>query len=612
MKKRPSKNILSTLFIPFTTLFVIVFILTAAFFVSSETIKIRKSTFLSIDNNLKNIMDGFDQMVSDLNTTSLNVAYSNLVKQRFSIYLGYSTSAIPEENYSSYQNNRILCDLLVAIIGPNNPVDQIYLYGLSGGCFGIGRDNTTSLKKVEDSPWYEKVDSTHGEKYIFLDKAEQLSPYFSYEEGSYFLTLCRKYYNSFNTSQGIIEVKKTMAPLAHTIDSYNRSYYENFFIVSPEGEIVYPLSASSASDTASQCPDFYEIIKDTSIVPKNLGVSFLKTSASQYILYQVSPESNFTSIAVVDKKDLLRPTYDYIFSAVIILLLVCAAIIILSYRIAQRISTPLGKIYSQLSSFEIDIDNLAEKEFTEIDTSIIELDGLYRAFLKMQSQTRASLKQQMELQNQEMQSRMLALQAQMNPHFLYNSLATIQAMADEDMTDEIYHMCQNMSDILRYISSNSNQLVNLSDELALTISYLECMKMRYDGQLSYSVSIPDNMMEIQIPKLCLQLIVENAIKFTTQKRSPWIVKLDGCITGDCWEIHILDNGPGFTEETLAELYQKILEIDEKGVLPNLEISGMGLMNVYIRFYLLYKKQRIFRLNNNEQEGACVTIGGLLS
>ena len=228
----------------------------------------------------------------------------------------------------------------------------------------------------------------------------------------------------------------------------------------------------------------------------------------------------------------------------------------------------------------------------------------------MQIKAQQSMEHEITLQNQEMQSRMLALQSQMNPHFLYNSLATIQSMADEHMDNEIHLVCQNISNILRYISSDKELLVPLKLEVENTIDYLQCMKVRYDSDLIFEISIPDEMLEIKIPKLCLQLIVENSIKFTTKSiKPPWKVKISGKITNSYWEIAISDNGKGFSQSDIDDLNNKIDEINKTGLLPNLEIRGMGLMNIYIRFKLLYKGSHIFRINNLATGGALLTIGG---
>lgn len=294
---------------------------------------------------------------------------------------------------------------------------------------------------------------------------------------------------------------------------------------------------------------------------------------------------------------------------IFILLFVCISTIALSYIIAKRICTPLNHMYLQVRSFQLTGDIEQRTEFEDIDTNVTELNTLYQALLKMQDHARISMENGLQLQTREMQSRMLALQAQMNPHFLYNSLSTIQAMADENMNDEIIMMCQNISRILRYISSGKEPFVSLSDEISYTKDYMECMKIRYDNDLSFSFQIPSEMLSCQIPKLCLQLIIENAIKFTTSSRAPWCIEIKGYITSTHWELQIKDNGPGFKSEELQALYDKIAEIDKTGILPNLEIRGMGLMNVYIRFKILYDGNHIFRLSNNLPTGAIVTIGG---
>ena len=143
--------------------------------------------------------------------------------------------------------------------------------------------------------------------------------------------------------------------------------------------------------------------------------------------------------------------------------------------------------------------------------------------------------------------------------------------------------------------------------------YLECMKMRYGDDLIYDINIPEEMLDIKIPKLCLQLIVENSIKYATKSvRAPWTINVTGHMNEKQWEISVKDNGKGFSTEDLNELNEKIAYINETNTLPNLEINGMGLMNIYIRFKTLYHEKHIFRISNNATGGALVTIGGELN
>jgi sensor histidine kinase YesM len=230
-------------------------------------------------------------------------------------------------------------------------------------------------------------------------------------------------------------------------------------------------------------------------------------------------------------------------------------------------------------------------------------------FNDMQHKLVDGLNKQLLLKNQEMQAKMLALQSQMNPHFLYNSIATIQSMADENMNQEIIIMCQSMSKILRYISSDTETTVPLQDEISNTVDFLTCMPKRFDEELFYSVDIPDKMKNIKVPKLCIQPLVENSIRFCSKQPPPWKICITGVIDDENYYITVSDNGPGFTKKSLFDIQEKIKDIDETGLLPSLEINGMGLLNVYMRFKILFGSRHIFSINNLEEGGATVAIGG---
>lgn len=608
-KKKDQKSILQTLFVPYTILFIIAFIIIMGLFVISESERIKKNSFTAIENNVMNISENLDTTIDSLDTVSQNIIYSNLIKKHFLALTETDTQSSDldklAQKLDNVQNTKVLYDLLIAMIGPNAPVDQVKLYALSQGVFCVGLDNSTTDDSVTQKSWYSAVISLAGKKYIFRDKDPVLGKYFSHEDGQYFISLSRLYYNSLNVPQGIVEVKKSFVGLKDIINSIHYTYQEKVYIYDSNGLQIYPVEETDKDN------NYYNAIHDNSTAvnkDSNIMHLFLKSS-NQYLFYNSSEYSEFTTVLVTDNTQIMKPIYRHIIMNIFILLFVCISTIALSYIIAKRICTPLNHMYLQVRSFQLTGDIEQRTEFEDIDTNVTELNTLYQALLKMQDHARISMENGLQLQTREMQSRMLALQAQMNPHFLYNSLSTIQAMADENMNDEIIMMCQNISRILRYISSGKEPFVSLSDEISCTKDYMECMKIRYDNDLSFSFQIPSEMLSCQIPKLCLQLIIENAIKFTTTSRAPWRIEVKGSITSTHWELHIKDNGPGFKSEELQALYDKIAEIDKTGILPNLEISGMGLMNVYIRFKILYDGNHIFRLSNNIPTGAVITIGG---
>ncbi|MCR2021985.1 sensor histidine kinase, partial [Blautia pseudococcoides] len=139
------------------------------------------------------------------------------------------------------------------------------------------------------------------------------------------------------------------------------------------------------------------------------------------------------------------------------------------------------------------------------------------------------------------------------------------------------------------------------------------LKLRFGRALTFDVDVEDEMLEITMPKLCIQLLVENAVKFTTQSTPPpWHITIEGFMDMTEWCVSVKDNGTGFSREVIDSLQEKINEIRKSGLLPSLELDGMGLMNIYIRFYLTYHAVFIFNLGNLPEGGAIVTIGGKIN
>ena len=207
---------------------------------------------------------------------------------------------------------------------------------------------------------------------------------------------------------------------------------------------------------------------------------------------------------------------------------------------------------------------------------------------------------------------MLALQSQMNPHFLYNSLASVAEMAREGLTDQVERMTINISQILRYISSNRDQVTSLEEELELCDMYLDCMKLRFGDNLEYRFDVEDTMLDYKIPKLCVQLLIENAIKSVTTQAPPWKIIVTGyseVVDGDArWYVRVEDNGPGFDPEVDKHLRSQMDDIIRTRTLPSLKIEGMGILNIFIRFYLLDGITFIFDFGNCPDGGAFIMVG----
>ncbi len=604
---RNKKSVRTTLQLVFFFLIVASFLAYISYFIISESKKIKTQAFETVIRDAQTTSAFMDEEIRNVNTVMQNVSYSNLIKDHFLTYLNKPASD-GDGNYSGMQNIKVLTDLLTAIIGPSRPVDQIYLYSLDKGCVGVGLDNTNSENvSVRDKEWYENLINSEDNRLIFCDQDPRLKKYFTYEEGANFLTVCSVYQSTFYKPQGVIEVKHSMSSLTSKLKKIDTgAYNEKIYIYDQTGRNIY----SPENDDMSA--RYFEMLSPDDLKNDDEAhhVSF---SGSTHLFVNTSSYSGFTTIIAIDTQDVYKPILDFIKVNLLIFLIFVVLILFLSIVVSRIITIPVMKMYSNITALHTDEENLMRDSLDEVNTNIIELDTLYSSVVKMHERAKASMNREITLNNQRLQSQILALQSQMNPHFLYNSLATISAMADEGMNKEVIKMCQTISRILRYISSDREPLVSIKEDVAHAKDYLECMKMRYGDDLIYEIDLPEEMEELKIPKLCLQLIVENSIKFATKSvRAPWKISITGIVTGIYWEISVKDNGKGFSAEDIKELQDKIAYINETDFLPELEINGMGLMNIYIRFKTLYHGKHIFRISNNATGGALVTIGGELS
>ncbi len=581
MKQR---TIQSTLLTTYSIILITAFLTFSTYFVLQEANRIETQTLSGMSQNAANISTSMDNEVEKLNIVSMNVAYSRLIKASFTDYDAISMSG-----------TKMLEDILTTVIGPNKPVDQINLYTMSDYMFASGVNNGIVEEDVKRYSWYRDVISSKRYLIKFTGRDKFISQFFTDIHGKNFISIFRIYYDLFQTPQGVVEVKKNVRQVCWGAIQYEPLHNEKVYIYDSLGNLIYPVLSEK---------DYFSLVKgnpsDNMIISQDPSKVFYK----EYVFSKYSGFTGFTTVIVVEQSQLLFFNADFLLNTGVLTALMIMLSVALSYIAANRITLPIKRIVREVRTFTL----AEERKKINIHTKIIELNSLYDEFHKMQKELFESMNNQLLLQNQEMQSRMLALHSQMNPHFLFNSLSAVQSMADEHMTKEIVAMCQSICNILRYISSDKEQLVDLEQELKHTEDYLNCMSIRYHGDFSYELNIPKEMNCVKVPKLCLQLIVENSIKYATSLRPPWHVSVKGQLNKSGFTLSIADNGPGFDEETITAIHKEIRYIRESGLLPTLEIKGMGLKNIYLRFLLLYPQKIVFNIENILPNGACVTIG----
>lgn len=176
------------------------------------------------------------------------------------------------------------------------------------------------------------------------------------------------------------------------------------------------------------------------------------------------------------------------------------------------------------------------------------------------------------------------LHAQIKPHFLYNTLDTIQWMAQEHDASDVVFMVNNLSNILRIGLNSGAEIIKVKQEIEHVKSYLAIQKIRYEDKLNYEIDIPEEIMNLKVLKITLQPLVENAIYHgIKEKRGKGRIHIKGQIKDNKLNFIVEDNGVGIREDKLKEINAMVQNTNN----VDKDFLGYGIFNVNARIKLTY-------------------------
>lgn len=198
-----------------------------------------------------------------------------------------------------------------------------------------------------------------------------------------------------------------------------------------------------------------------------------------------------------------------------------------------------------------------------------------------------------------MQSEIKELEAQFNPHFLFNTLETIRIMIKLDK-EKAGDIIVNLSALLRYGINNEIHSVKLKDDIGYINSYLKILKYRFGDKLQFNINIDDEVLEATIPKLLLQTVIENSIKYGFENKSTINIEITSRIKDEKIYIVIKDDGCGIDKERMYYL-KRLLNKNQN------DTDTIGLYNIKKRIQLIYGDEYGIEVDSIEGEGTSVTI-----
>jgi len=274
--------------------------------------------------------------------------------------------------------------------------------------------------------------------------------------------------------------------------------------------------------------------------------------------------------------------------------ILAACIIWYALRLSRQISEPIRALSEKTQQFGSD----SFSPFP-VKTDITELATLDRNFDKMSDRISSLIQKQREDQQSLHRAELELLFAQINPHFLYNTLDSIVILAESEREEDVIDMVTSLSTFFRNSLSDGRDIIPLRAELAQATSYLEIQQIRYSDILDYSISVPEEMQECMVPKLILQPLIENALYHGIKnRRGRGTIVISGEKDGSDLFLRVHDNGAGIPPEQLEELNLGIYQEHHR---------GLGLKNVSQRIKLYCGQEYGFSFDSVPGEGTTITV-----
>ena len=460
-------------------------------------------------------------------------------------------------------------------------ISNIYLFNKNLNYFyysGYFLNNKSHIKNsLKNNDYFETI--------IKLDKEREnimLPPHISpwSDSNNYVISIYKSFSDNDLLKDTIVEVE---IPYSVLNDICTQPTFENnkeIIIFDDNYNVIYPINNE------------FNVIDEITLKKIKHNISENKTehfSHDYSYLIEESKYTNFNVMLVSNNKYLNRQSTITVILSSSIALLILVVTLGTCFFIFRKLLTPLNELINHINKIDIDNDTKLNIHVEGVD----EFTMINDSFNNMVDKLKESMALAYQAEIKEVEASFVALQAQVNPHFLYNTLNAISAASDIYGSEVTQKMCQELSLMLRYTTSN-NKETKLIDEINHTKNYLELMKISHIDAFNYDIDIPIELYNVPLPRIIIQPLVENCFKHAFAGCTPpWHINIKCEIdtSQHFYRIIIHDNGIGCNDEALSELNEfinKYKSNNYKDTYKELSIGGLGLKNIYSRLAIFYK------------------------
>ena len=465
--------------------------------------------------------------------------------------------------------------------------DDIYcvmIYDMQGNLLSDGNNDG---EKVKDNPTNLSFD-----KSVYSDLTDGYAitqPHVNtlYENKyPWVVTIAKKKYSNLFSQQVFVAIDFKFSSIAKYIDKVIIGQRGYCYIINSKGEIIYhPQQQMIFSGLKKENTDEIFSLADGIHRKKDNIYNISSLTSCNWKIVGVSFNDEITQ--AVKNQVIIGSAFAVLFSLFIS--------IVIYFLLSRTVTRPVRRLVASMQKFEKQAESF---EYRTDMSNVVEFQTLSASFEHMVIMIQSLME---KVHNEEIilrKTELKALQAQINPHFLYNTLDSIQWMCEQDNSKDAVKMVGALAKLFRISISHGNEFITISDELKHAESYLIIQSYRYKNQFTYSFDVDKNVLDYMCNKITIQPFIENAIYHGLDRMvDEGEIKIIAEQRGRDIVIIVKDNGLGMTEEQCRTILQK----------DRSDSRGIGVKNVNDRLKIYFGEEYGITIDSELDVGTTVTI-----
>ncbi|EGD47518.1 integral membrane sensor signal transduction histidine kinase [Ruminiclostridium papyrosolvens DSM 2782] len=591
IKKLTRLSLVWQVTIVFSLIMIIPAIVTTASYFEIVRDNLLKEANKKVQENLKKLDSNMNSNINNMNSALNQLVFS----QEFQYYLN------PENNLSTHEKNyyvySVQNELLNIRYVYTNQFNRLVIYS-SNKQIDEFFDWSYHIDRLFDRDYYSEImqsnsEHIYGNVRVYDRTLGNLVNYEELENKEELVLPIYQKISDIRTKKciGLIEVDMTISKLVDSSELLSQASEVKYLIFDRNQKLVF------ASDDKSMKE--FDAIK----FPKKSGTSDITVGDADYLIaYDKDDTTGLTRVAVMDKKKILASTTGVDTLLVLIAILSIVFVVVFTNVAARIFFRKLKEIDKMITHIEAGRFDVRIK----VD-GVNEISRISESFNHMAERLQGLLVSMVQKEKAQREAEIHALQAQINPHFLYNTLENMRMQCEIDEYYVVANELANLGDLMRYSLHWESPKVKISEELNNIEQYIEIMRMRFNKRLIFQMECPEHLRNIMIPKLILQPLVENCfIHGFKDLLPPWEIYVNVFMKENKLIISVEDNGKGMGIERLEEINDCIAQ--NKSIYNKIKSkNSIGIINVNQRVGMICPAGSGMHIESEQNGGTKITL-----